>query len=70
MKRLMLGMTLTFAFSISALAGEIPSVGAPAPAGTTKVGNPDPGEVPTTGVADEMASDALSAVLAVLCLLS
>ena len=52
MKRILLAIALTSVLSVSALAGEMPGVGAPAPAGTAC-----PGDMPTCG---------LSALLAIL----
>ena len=74
MKRFLITIALTCALSSSVLAGEIPSVGAPAPApsGTTQTspGEIPPGDVPTVGVAEQVSSDALSALLSVLSFLA
>ena len=69
MKRLLLTIALACALASSAFAGEIPSVGAPAPppAGT-QTNTPSAGDVPR---ATEQVSDVvLSALLTVLGLLS
>ena len=66
MKRFLIAIALTCALSSSAFAGEIPSVGAPAPAssGTTDpTTSSSPGDIPSVGVAEQLSSDALSALL-------
>ena len=44
MKKFLMTIALTSVLSVSALAGDMPTVGAPAPAGT-----PSTGEMPTVG---------------------
>lgn len=72
MKRLLMTVALACLLSSSALAGDVPTVGAPQPPqGTTISTSPgeiptSPGEVPSVGVAEQLSSDALSALLSVL----
>ena len=71
MKRFLITIALTCALFSSALGGEIPSVGAPAPAPNGITQTPGetqtpPGDIPSGGVAEELSSDALSALLSVL----
>lgn len=72
MKRFLMTVALTCALSSAAFAGEIPSVGvaSPAPGKTTQTtSTTSPGEIPTSGVADQVSSATLSALLRVLRLL-
>lgn len=64
MKRLLTAIVLALALSVSALAGDIPTLGAPQPPpqGITA----SPGDVPTVGVAEQLSSDALSTLITVL----
>lgn len=73
MKRFVLTITLTCLVSISALAGEMPTVGfaPPPPPGTTQTSTvTSPGEIPTGGfvqqLSDEATMDALLAILGLL----
>jgi opacity protein-like surface antigen len=73
MKRFLMTMALACVLSSSALAGDIPSGGAPSPAPneltqTTKATSP--GEVQTSDWADQLSEGALSALLTVLGLLA
>jgi hypothetical protein len=54
------------------LAGEIPTVGVPAPPpnGIMQTTPPSPGDIPISGVVKELTSDALSALLSVFGLLA
>ena len=63
MKRFLGAMALACVFSVSALAGDLPTGGlsSPAPTGTTS-----PGDLPTGGFADQVSDAALSALLSVL----
>jgi hypothetical protein len=74
MKRFMMTIALTCVLSIPALAGGIPTVGAPDPPppdGITQTTNTtSPGEVPTGGFAEQMSEAALSALLSVLGLIA
>jgi opacity protein-like surface antigen len=67
-KRFLMIVALACVLWSSALAGEVPTVGTPAPApeGTTQTGSTVPGEIPSVGVAEQLSSDALSALLAAL----
>ena len=73
MKRFLMTLTLMAALSAAAFAGDMPTGGAPAPAskGTTvTTTSTSPGEVPTVGKAEQLSSDALSALLSVLSFLA
>ena len=67
MKRFILALALTLAFSSSVFAGDIPTSGAPAPTGPTASTSDEsaPGDVPSVGKSD-LSSDALSALLSAL----
>ena len=76
MKRFLITMVLACAFASPALAGDIPSVGAPQPppgetSSATSAGDiPSvPGDVPSVGFAQQISSAGLSALLAVIGLL-
>jgi len=68
MKRFLLAITLGCVFSVSALAGEIPMVGnVSAPTDPAQTTTPtSPGDIPTSGSADQISDAALSALLTVL----
>ena len=67
MKRFVLAISLTVAISSSVLAGDIPTDGSPAPVPSASGQIPTvPGEVPTVGMADQISSDAWSALLSML----
>lgn len=51
MKRFMLAIALTCVLSVSAIAGEMPTMGVVAPTADPLVAAPAPGEMPTTGAA-------------------
>ena len=73
MKRFLIAIALTCALCSSAFAGDIPSVGAPAPNGITQTPGETqtpPGDIPTDGKAEQISSDALSALLSVLSFLA
>lgn len=76
MKRFLGAMALACVFSVSALAGDVPTGGftspqpgdvptggvtSPAPSGTTS-----PGEIPTSGFAEQVSDAVLSALLSML----
>ena len=69
MKRFLITIGLTCALFSSAFGGDIPSVGAPAPApsGITQTSPGEiptpPGEIPTVGRSEQISSDVLSALL-------
>lgn len=68
MKRFVTVIALSCALSASALAGDVPSVGAPAPASngmTETTDSTSPGDIPTDGKS-ELSSEALSALLSAL----
>ena len=70
MKRLLVTTALACVLSSSALAGEIPSGGVPAPlppGGTAPTTDAtSPGEIPSGGYAEQISDVALSGLLAVL----
>ena len=67
MKRIVMAITLSCVLSGLALAGEVPSVvPAPPQSGGLQSTSTSPGEIPTVGVAEQLSSDALSALLSVL----
>ncbi len=73
MKRFLVASTFTCLLTVSALAGEISTSGAPSPApdGTTqKSGWNSSGQTRSDGIAADVSDATLSAVLAVLSLLS
>jgi hypothetical protein len=74
MKRFVMTVALACVLSVSALAGEVPTGGAPdppAPEGTTQTTNEtSPGEIPISGYAEQISDAALSGLLAVLGLLA
>lgn len=74
MKRFVMTLALTCVLSIPALAGGIPTVGAPdppPPAGITQAtSETSPGGIPTVGYAEQVSDAALSGLLAVLGLLA
>ena len=58
MERFMLTVALTCVFSVSALAGEMPTCGVVTPSPTAAtVTATDPGEMPTAGVASSQPGD-------------
>jgi hypothetical protein len=68
MKRLLITAALTFVLSVSALAGEIPcGAPSPPPPSTNQTTNATlPGDLPTSGFAEQVSDAALSALLSVL----
>lgn len=75
MKRFLMALTLTCAFAISASAGDISTSGSPAPAppGTVQTDSTIPGDIPSvpgdipiSGVADQLTSDWLTVLTAIL----
>jgi hypothetical protein len=72
MKRFLMMIALTCALSASAFAGDIPSVGAPAPppVGMTQTHPTVAGEIPSGGKAGRFSGEALSALLSVLSFLA
>jgi hypothetical protein len=73
MKRLALVLTMSFLVPSVVSAGEVPSVVPAPPPTVTQTSSGDipsvPGEVPTVGAADQISSDAWSALLSVLAFL-
>jgi hypothetical protein len=76
MKRFVTAIALSVLLSASALAGDVPSVGVPAPgpSGMTQTTTGDistvPGDIPSGGLAEQVSDAALSGLLAVFGLLS
>lgn len=73
MKQFLAAMTLACVLSVSALAGDIPISGSPAPppSGMMETTNPtSPGDMSSGGSAEEMSDAALSALLTVLSFLT
>lgn len=71
MKRFVMAITLGCVLSGLVLAGEVPSVVPAPPAnGMTQTTSPSPGEIPTSGVAEQISSEALTALLSVLSFLA
>jgi len=69
MKRSLLALTLTCVFSVSAMAGTIPTCGAPDPPPPGEIHNTDspaPGDGHTVGDPGEMPGVGLSALLTIL----
>ena len=68
MKRFLAAIALACAFSVSALAGDVPTSGvaSPQPSGTTITSaTSSPGDVPTSGYVEQISDAALSAFLTV-----
>ena len=69
MKRFLTAIALCCILSASALAGDVPSVGAPSPSSEPAItATSDPGDIQTPGKA--LSSEALSALLSVLSFLA
>ena len=69
MKRFLVALTLTCILSVSAMAGDIPTIGAQAPAPTPNGMTAEaPGDIPTIGSTSpgDMPTVGLSALLAIL----
>jgi hypothetical protein len=66
MKRFFGALALTCLLSASALAGEIPTVGAPQPSPQGITSETSPSQIPTVGSAEQISDAALSAILSVL----
>jgi hypothetical protein len=72
-KRFLMLIALSSLLSSPALAGDIPSVGAPTPSQRGAMSTPNstsPGDVPTVGRTDQLSLESLSAFLSVLGLLA
>ncbi|HLN99591.1 MAG TPA: hypothetical protein VK208_14115 [Pyrinomonadaceae bacterium] len=66
MRRLIVTTALMASICSSIIAGDIPSVGAPAPQPTQTTTTTAPGDIPTLGVAEQLTSDALSTLVTML----
>jgi hypothetical protein len=70
MKRLLMASAISCAIAITTLAGDIPSVGAPAPQPSQTTASTNPGEIPSVGEAMSISDAALTALLTALGLAS
>ena len=70
MRRLLIAFAFTCTFSVSVLAGQIPTVGAPEPPPGQANAATVPGDIASGGAADQLSSDALSALLTALSFLA
>jgi len=70
MKRLILAVAFVCVLSVTAIAGEIPTTGAPVPGEIPTTGASIAGEIPTTGAPVAQSSGTNSVVTAILTLLS
>jgi len=66
MKRFLAATALACVLSVSALAGDIPTLGSPQPPPAQTTTSTSPGDVPSVGAVEQLASAALSALLTVL----
>lgn len=68
MRRFLMALALTGLLTVSALAGDSSTSGSPAPApnGTVQPIITTPGEIPISGVVDQISTDALSTLMSVL----
>jgi hypothetical protein len=68
MKQFLLAAVLMCSLASISHAGEIPSVGAPTPPPPTGPGgmSSTPGEIPISGLTDQLSSEALSALMTML----
>lgn len=69
MKRVLMSVAFTCVLSSFALAGDIPISGSPSPS-PQRTEAPAPGYIPSGGVAEQLSSEALSALLEVLTFLT
>lgn len=63
MKRLVTALALGCVLSISARAGEIPTLGTPQPPPQGAITSTSPGDIPISGSPCQLSGDALSALL-------
>ena len=63
MKRFTMSLILACVLATTALAGDIPSTGTPAPGDIPSTGSPSPGGLPTDGSAGETPSGDLTVLL-------
>jgi hypothetical protein len=70
MKRLLMATAIACVFSMSTLAGDIPSGGAPQPQPQPTASSTILGDIPSDGVAQSISDAALSAILTALGLAS
>lgn len=70
MKRFLAAIALAGAFSVSAMAGDVPTSGfaSPAAAGIQTTGVASPGDVPTSGYVGQISDWAVAALFMVLAL--
>ncbi len=70
MKRFLTAIAMACVLSISALAGDIPTLGAPQPSPQETTISTSPGDIPSGDSAEQISDDALSALLVVLSFLT
>ncbi len=70
MKRLVMAISLTCVLSVTALAGEVPTVGAPQPPPNATTSLNSPVDVTTDESTDQISGEVLPVLLAVLSLLA
>jgi hypothetical protein len=72
MRRFLIAAALTCVLAVTTLAGDVPTVGAPAPppTGLTQTHSTVAGEIPSVGKAGRFSGEALSALLSVLSFLA
>ncbi len=70
MKHLLMAAAIACALSVTSMAGEIPSGGAPTPQPQPTTATTNPGEIPTLGKGQSLSDVALSALLTALGLAS
>jgi len=70
MRRFLMAMSLTCVLTGVALAGDIPSVGVPAPpppcVDCAAISSPSPGDIPSGGLAEELSNEAWLGLVAAL----
>ncbi|HBB86014.1 MAG TPA: hypothetical protein DC047_00180 [Blastocatellia bacterium] len=66
MKRFSVALALMVLVSVSASAGEIPTMGAPQPPPQQTTTTMNPGEIPSVPAAEQLSDAALSAILTAL----
>jgi hypothetical protein len=70
MKRSLISLSLICALSSLVTAGEIPSVGSPTPVPPPTQTSTAPGDIPSVGITEEIAGDALDTLLSALTFLT
>jgi hypothetical protein len=70
MKQIVLTVLMTAAMATRCLAGDIPTVGAPSPPPPEIKSSTVSGDIPISGLTDQFSTEALSALLAVIGMVS